>query len=240
MIPMPRPMSDLIHAHFGRPALVLGGGDSLPAHGVAGPPDAVHIGANEHACKIGLRCEYIVAVDNIREKVTPYGVPVITSRRWGQFRMFKQPSPCSGPCAAWAAWVMGCAPIIIGGMDCYVGGTYCHDPKAKSSGKSQTLDNHLSRWATLRDKFPRAAIRTLGGPTLKVFAAYDPAETGFDIASREDILRSARGVLVEFTREIDFAPHKYRAGECAELTEAEARHTRRMKSGSVKQDAAHG
>lgn len=237
--PHPRPLSDLALKYCGRAAVIIGGGMSLPEQIKLAPAGAVHLGANEHACKLGIRCDYIVCVDEVQEKVKPWGVPIISNRRWADYRMFKQPVTNSGACAAFCAWVMGCAPIVLVGMDCYVGGTYCHDPKARSSGNAVSLQGHLGRWERLKGMLPRAAIRSAGGPTQGVFPAYNPAETAFTIPTVAEVLRQCSGVLVDITKRIEFGPHVYAAGERAvELSEAEVRHAKRLNAAVVASGAS--
>jgi hypothetical protein len=232
---LPRPLSDFALAYAGRPAVVMGGGMSLPeqASRTITPDGWIRFAANEHAAKIGIRCDFIVSVDNIPEKVLPFGVPVITTRRWGQIRMFKQPSPVSGVCAAWAAWVMGCAPIVLLGMDLYVGGTYCHDPKAKSSGNAVSFAHHVSRWEKLKQLLPAAPIYVVDGPLLKVFPQYRGKNTGFALPERAAVLKQTAGIVVAIRKPIEFKPHSYAAGMTAELTESEARQALRANAGVI-------
>lgn len=226
----PKPLAELVLRHVGRPAVILGGGMSLPEQIKVAPPNAIYVAANEHACVMKLPCDYIVAVDNIEDKLRAFGKPIISSRQWADYRMFKQPVTNSGCCAAFCAWAMGCAPIILVGMDCYKGGTYCHDPKAKSSGVVTPLANHIGRWQKLRGIIPLAAIRSAGGPTLNVFPLYNASENSFTIPSEQEVLRQVRGVVVDVVKKIDFKPHTYLPGERVELSAAEVRHGSRLKS----------
>ncbi|MCK9468483.1 MAG: hypothetical protein M0Q49_03605 [Porticoccaceae bacterium] len=64
---------------------------------------------------------------------------------------------------------MGCAPIIVIGMDCYTGATYFHNPAARSSGEWLPLDGHLDKWRRLIELAPDADVRAPGGPLAALF-----------------------------------------------------------------------
>lgn len=227
-----RPLADLIHAHAGRPAFVMGGGDSLPKDLERAPRDCVYISANQHGCFLRT-CDYIVAIDSWFKKdfKTPqgttmrmrdFGVPVISVRREdADIRMFEKPTSNSGVSAAWVAWVMGCAPILIGGMDCYTGGTYFHDPKAQSSGRSVHLTQHLGRWAKLPQVAPDGMFRVMSGPLVGLFPAYDPAEAVRSPA-RPSAIKGTRGTVVRLNKRILLGHAQVGPGEY-ELSDGELR-----------------
>lgn len=224
----PRPISELVHRHVGRPGVAIGGGISLPhQYERIVSLNAVHVAANQHAHVMGYRFDYVAAVDpDMPAKVREFGKPVIsmaTRRAHADYVIFRDGFNSSGVTAAWALWVMGCAPIILAGMDCFRGGTYCHDPKAKSSGTGSSVEQHLRKWQKLKDICPGASFRSVGGPTEQIFPCYDPAETRFTIPSREDLMRQVAGVIVEVKDPRDFLAGR-KVGELVECSKSEARH----------------
>lgn len=220
----PRPLSELALAHAGRPAVVIGGGMSLPKQIALTPADAVRVAANQHAGVMGYQFDYVVAVDNDIEKIVrPFGRPIITPRRWGDYQIFGNTFHSSGVTAAYVAWVMGCAPVILVAMDCFVGGTYCHDPKARSSGTAVSVDKHLTKWARLLKACPGAAFRSAGGPTATLWPLYDPSEPVAPAPNRADILRAVSGIWIEVRNPVDFLAGR-KVGDRVEVSPAEARH----------------
>jgi hypothetical protein len=203
-----RPVSELALAHAGRPALVIGGGESAPVQVARAPAGAVVLSANQHGALL-TKCDYIVACDNKpgRRYVAPhglvdlrgFGVPVISPRaEMADYRIFKVPVNSSGCMAAWAAWVMGCAPICLAGMDLYLGkATYFHSPKAKSTGTHVPEDTHAGRWRMLQAAIPGAMLRSLGGPLVGVLPAYDPAEPPAPPPTVIEVLAQARGTMAK-------------------------------------------
>lgn len=191
--PLYQTLRPLIHAHLGRPALIMGGGASLLQAFPSFPPNAVHISVNDHGCRfmrhtlgIDRQPDYIVACDRIERQVrfdvrppgtgAPWRVPLISRWMFADYRMLFSVAPNSGVAAAWAARLMGCAPIILAGMDLYVGPTYFDAPTAISSGRNVPPAEHRQRWYRL-SKYP-GMYRTLGGDDVLAshFGVYDPAE----------------------------------------------------------------
>lgn len=184
-----KPLSDLVHAHRGRPALIMGGGASMPEQAARAPEASVQISVNQHGCLLR-KCDYIVACDDKPGKrfagpnglvdLKSFGVPIISPRSsMADYRMFERPTPNnSGIIASWIAWLMGCCPILLAGMDCFAGGvTYWHTPNAQSSGRGLMVDRHVQKWRFLREKLPEAGIRLMGdGPLRELFKVYDRAE----------------------------------------------------------------
>lgn len=185
---MKRTLRDLIHAHAGRPAIVMGGGPSLPwafvpfFNTLGLPADAVLISANAHGCRLAdhgfcRRPDYIVCVDNIEAQLRPWGVPIIARREWADVVMFQKPVHGSGRVAAFVAWVLGCSPIILAGMDVYTGGVYYDDPDAFSPDSSIGMHTQIERWAQFNRLGINHRIRVLpGSPLAGVFPAYQPGE----------------------------------------------------------------
>ena len=218
-------LSDLRAAHAGRPALVLGGGESLPRQAERAPEGCVYISANQHGCLLRA-CDYIVACDDKPraqflgsngQMVTlkSFGVPIISPRpSMADYLTPKPPHNSSGVVAAWAAWVMGCAPILLAGMDCYRGACYWHAPKAQSTGQHLQLSNHLVKWRTLAAKHPQAMFRSMGVPLTDVFPAYDPEEPVIPTPIEAIELDAHKAKVLRAWR-------RFRPGQIVELTKAE-------------------
>lgn len=229
-----RPLADLVHYGIGRPALVMGGGETLPEQTARAPGNAVFISANQHGCLLRA-CDFIVAADSTEEQKTwivdgrklglrDHGAPIVSMRRnIADYRIFKPPINNSGVLAAWVAWVMGCAPILLAGMDCYVGGVYHHSPKAQSSGRLQPLSNHLDKWRALMPHVPGAMVRTMGGTLAihKVFPLYDPEEAVPAPAPREAILPHVAGARVRVVKAWPLPPYRFEPGEEIEVSHGE-------------------
>lgn len=216
-----RTLRELVHAYKGMPAVVMGGGPSLPGEleRCPGRGQALYISANDHGAKL-VGCDYIVAHDKIEERLRPFGVPLVSRHLWADIRYVTFPAANSGVIAAWVAAMFGCAPIHIAGMDCWTGGTYWHDPNAKSAGHLLSRDVHLGRWRQLMTTAP-AEYRPMGsvlGDAVRAWAVQTPAGP----APREACLASVAGVVVRFERDATLKTRRFRAGERVELTKHEA------------------
>ena len=175
-----------IHRHAGRPAVALGGGASLPLAFMPWfnslPANAILIDANDHGSRLartGLirQPDYIACVDRIEGRVRQWGVPIVSGRNFADIRLPDLMSFQAGMTAAYAAWVFGCAPIILAGMDCYHGGVYWHDQIPEgSTGARQSVKEHLDRWRKILPVCPGAMIRSLNYPMSELFPLYDPDE----------------------------------------------------------------
>jgi hypothetical protein len=117
--------------------------------------------------------------------------------------------------------VMGCAPILTAGMDCYGGGTYYHDKTARSSGNSQTVAHHLDKWRQLIEHVPGAMIRAMGGPLEKVFLPYEPSEAPLPPAERGAILSRVRGARVRVVKGWKLPPWTFAKGIEMEVNHGE-------------------
>lgn len=238
-----RPLSDFIHAHYGRPALVIGGGMSAPKEIVRAPADCVVFSANQHGC-ILRPCDYAVACDewggtrNKKAKwpdgsmrgIREWGAPIISVRRAdADIRIFEKPKELhSGEVAAWVAWIMGCAPIFAAGMDCYLGGTYFHDPKADSTGRHVQESNHVGRWRYLPIHAPDIMLRMLGAnPVTRagVFPVYDPLEP-VRPPVRRDRYPGAMGSSARLAKPLKLVNSTLPAGEDLLLSDSELRKAR--------------
>lgn len=192
-------MRDLILAHEGRIAVVMGGGPSLPSQIAGLPDDCLWISANEHGAKLR-RCDYIVCIDNIADKVKPYGVPVVSAQPWADVRLLERPAyPYSGMYGCWVAWLLGARLVLLAGMDLYAGPTYWHDADAHSSARSRPYTGHLDAWRRVRLPVP---IRALGGPLVDIVGRYDPNETiAYTPAERLVLLSAASGTPLQFLKD---------------------------------------
>ena len=216
-----RTLRELVYARFGVPAVVMGGGPSLPGalERCPGRGDAVYISANDHGAKLA-GCDYIVAHDKIEDRIRPFGVPLVSRHLWADIRYLSFPAPNSGVIAAWVAAMLGCAPIYIAGMDCWSGGTYWHNPKAKSAGHLLKPVDHLSRW--------RHLFVTTKAQFLPIGGALEGAVGSWGVdrytgpAQRDACLASVAGVTVRFVQDTPLKARTFRAGELAELTQREA------------------
>jgi len=242
---VPESIADYALRYVGRPAIVIGGGPSVPWYfapglSVAPPPvDALIITANGHGCRLAAAgvCrlpDFCVCVDDDQESVLrPYGVPLITQRQFADIQLWTKPVHSSGMLGCWVAWLMGCAPIVPLGMDMYAGGdaaVYFDAPDAKSAGTWVPPDQHLEHWGQLRRAVGDDVFRAPAGSALAaLFPAFDPGET-FAPATDVDIRRMAcRGERVRFLR-----PHPrirggghYAIGAVVELGVMDARRLRR-------------
>lgn len=196
------------------------------------PADAVRFSSNQHGCLWG-RCDYIVAIDNLATRpfvredgsqyhVTEFGVPILSPRRnLATYRMFSQPASSSGVSAAWCAWVCGCSPILLAGMDCYTVGTYWHFKKARSTGNGAKLVNHFNRWRSLVKVAPGIQLRVMSGPLAEIFPPWDAEQPTAPSTPREVLDKAARGCSAKVLKDWVIPPQKYRVGEIIELTQTE-------------------
>jgi len=223
-------ISGHIHRHAGRPAVALGGGASLPLAFIpyfnarAIPANALLIDANDHGCTLArtglIRTpDYIASVDRIEGRLRAWKVPIVSGRNFADIRLPDLMAFQAGMTAAYVAWVFGCAPIILAGMDCYHGGTYWHEPKGQSSGLRQSVKEHLKRWENIIPVCPGAQFRALNSPLDQLFPPYDPDEPPqpADAAEIRDRLHG------QFKRvRLLRAWMRFKAGAVLELPEREA------------------
>lgn len=221
----------LIHAHVGRTAVIMGGGPTLIDAMRIAPAEALYISANDHGCRLfkntpgeTRQVSYIVACDKIEFRVRPFAIPIIGRHMWADYRLLFMPGPSSGMAAAWAARFMGCAPIILTGMDFYTGGTYHDDPQAASTGKNIAAKSHAVRWQSLVALYP-AQYRTIGCyPGLaNRLGIYDPKERAAPPIAREQLLKELRSEHVRLKIESMISMRIFPAGAQLELHVEEAK-----------------
>lgn len=220
-------MSDLIHKHKYHPAIVIGGAPSWPVEhqrvqqSLRFEQLPIVLSANDHGAK-KVPCNYIVCCDELEARLRPFGLPIISKFTWADYRIFDLPLPNSALMASWAAWIMGCAPIVIVGVECFQGKTYLDDPDLKTSGHTLPLKEHLKRWERLKQYAPQGQFRPVSGPLLQVFPAYNPYEFGIGPQTPEILLSKCKGTLVKFLRSTEVGFRHYDRGETAELDKFEA------------------
>lgn len=225
-----RTVAELIHAHVGRAAVVMGGGPSLTAANLRhAPPDALYISANDHGLrfladhpKLNARASYVVAVDRIEERTRydvrygrsrPWHVPIITRKCYGDYRLLHMPAPLTGLVSAWLARLMGCSPIVVIGMDLYCGPTYHDEPNARSNGKCTSARDHRQQWRQLTTEHP-AMYRALGCHEYvrEVLGTYDPTEPVTPPLGADELARGNPEVRVRITQPAEIYLRKFAAG----------------------------
>jgi hypothetical protein len=193
--------------------VVIGGGasliwTSLPGSFNAARPagDPVVISTNAHgvtAAGVGL-CrwpDFIVCVDEIQQRLRPFGIPLVSKREWADIELFRKPVHTSGMLGAVVAWAMGCSPVVLLGMDLYAGGTYWNDARANSTGTRVPWELHLERWQAVPRVVPRAQLRVpRGTPLHGLFPAYEPGEAAAPPATVEEVREVFGGVRARFIR----------------------------------------
>lgn len=227
-------LSELALAFAGRPALILGGGESLPAQAALAPANAVKFSANQHGALL-MPCDFIVSCDDLAHKelerprsmgggvfrILDLKVPIISTRRSiSTYFIPKHPINNSGCTAAWVAWALGCAPILLAGMDCFLGATYWHNAKADSTGKYVPFSHHYGNWLRLQELTPRAMYRSLGGPLADAFPAYNPEEEPV-VATMEEVLPHISGKRVRILHHWPWGPKPWEPGQIVELNQGE-------------------
>lgn len=203
-ISFPVTVRELVHAHIGRAAVVMGGGPSLAKDIDRCPIGALYLSANDHGAKLlaerfDRRCDFLVALDDIRDRLVPWRAPIVGRYFWADYRILKfrlrNGLQNSAMAAAWLARLMGCAPIIIAGVDCYDGGAYWHAPKAESNGFTSTPKQHKASWREFVGLYP-AMYRVFGGALhgVAVERLYDATESPAAPPPREELVHEVSGV----------------------------------------------
>lgn len=199
-------LCELALQYAGRPGVAMGGGESLPAQLARCPDNAVYVSANQHGALLRT-VDFIVSIDGNEADVRPCGVPVIGRRVWCDYRIQDwQDFHYCGPTVAWVLRALGCHPVILTGMDCYQGGTYHHDPQARSTGRLVTLEEHTRHWRDLEPHMRGIVVRSCGGPTAEVFPLWDPDEALPEYAPPTDALAMQA-----------MKPRKVRTNDCARI-----------------------
>lgn len=228
----------LIHAHVGRAAVVMGGGPSMVEAMATAPADALYISVNDHGLRFfkrradPRRCSYVVACDKIEKRArfdsrdggdgAPWGLPCISRHMWADYRLLFMPAPSSGMSAAYVARLLGCAPVILTGMDCYAGGTYHDDHKAGSTGRNIRPADHRSRWAKLGVQYP-GMYRTIGCDAVlaRHFGTYNPEEKPEAPAPAERLIQELRRFRCELKAPAEICQRLFSAGEVLDLMQRE-------------------
>lgn len=159
---------DLRGRHAGREAWVLGGAETLPAEMERCPDGALLISANEHGCRLR-RCDYIVARDDIGERLAPWGAPRISQHLWAE-HPYLDPWPIANSAAfgVWVAFEMDCRSAVIAGVDCYRT-AYFHDKAARRPLGSEKF--RFAEWKELKQRIPKGFLRAAGGPLVDIFGS---------------------------------------------------------------------
>jgi len=184
-------MSALENSHAKRPALVLGGGPSLPSDyervmqilsgaTEGSTVEVIHIAINYHADMIGLPYDYIVYNDSPEHD--PWMVDCLHKTK--AIKVSPEPSSdilfdvpvwtgfYSSNTAAWFALWLGCDPVILLGMDCYQGEQkHCHADERAPELWHYALDYHLRPWYEegVHKLNPKERIYVASGPLQKIF-----------------------------------------------------------------------
>jgi hypothetical protein len=175
-------------------AIIVGGGPSAPSDlkKIPNLQNALIISANHHAFKLDLKPEYIWCKDHLRiypgyldrgrkreymeRELRRYKVPIVGPNFWCDYRAYEWTLTQfnSGQQAIAFAVLLGCAPIVPIGMDCFTGDTYFHDKNAPNISKGRRPGYWVSRLQKLRAALPDSAVRGTSGLMLDTFGAYRP------------------------------------------------------------------
>lgn len=221
-------ISELVHKYTFVPAVVIGGAPCREKDAKLLPKsfqaNAIWISANDHGC-LQQRCDYIVACEDLGERLTKWHIPLISQHPWADYRVFDVPLPNSAALGGFAAWAMGCAPIVFIGVECFQGKTYLHEPNAESSGKSLSVAEHLKRWSKLPVLAPNGQFRAVSGPLLSIFQCFDPLEaiTSDFVAPTETVRKICTGIPMSFLEGTQIHERTYQRGEICEVSALEER-----------------
>lgn len=212
-------LADCVHRHYGCAAVIVGGAPSRLTEISACPSDAIRFSVNEHGLLAYGTCDYTVAQDPIADSLKGRGPQLISTRRSSaDILAFETRCANSAILACFAAWIMGCAPIVVIGVECYAGRAYAHDPFAPSAGFRMKPEKHLERWRILLNLAPGAMVRPVGGPLTEIWPKYEPDQQLLFIAPEDLARAAARGERVRFRR-----PHEgFERGAIAEVSKPEA------------------
>lgn len=180
--------------HAGRPAIVMGGAPCLPDDlSRVDLPGALRISANEHGarlgpvdwCVFGDRTHQITREPMVERIRRHHAGPMVTQQflaepepgvvrlhNWAQWGVPAN----SGHMAVLWAWLLGCRPIVVCGIEHYSGGTYHHDPRAKSAGHYKKAGHYDGIFKTLFFRLQPCMVRAVSGPLAKIVGTYDPKE----------------------------------------------------------------
>jgi len=177
-------MSDLQNRYEskGIAAAVLGGGPSLPGDLARLPIGCLLIAVNYHALQF---CRPAFMVYNDQPENDPDMVKALLNKTL--IKVSPEPSSdvlfdvnvwtgfYSSNTAAWFALWIGCDPVILCGMDCYVGEVkYCHPYTMDQPSFHYPLDDHLRPWIEEgRNLLPHVErLKAMSGPLVNIFGQY--------------------------------------------------------------------
>jgi hypothetical protein len=182
-------VAELYGKHRGIPILVVGGGPSAPdelaAIGRERVKAMIVISANSHAWQLGLRPDYTFCKDHLHTEtkqpmevlVRAGGAPVVSMQYWADYRCARWPiQGNSGQHAIALAALMGGAPIVPIGIDCFQGETYFHTPNIPNVSLGRSSSYWKSRFTRLQGRLEGAAVRPVGGILGGAFPLYRPYE----------------------------------------------------------------
>lgn len=177
---------NLANRHLNETALILGGGPSLVPDIQRAPQNALKIAVNDHAFHVGIQPDYMVFMDDPHLK--PELLRIVnefSSEHKGlrvtedlaftdiDLRGVVRPDARSGIWATWFAMYLGCAPIVLCGMDLYTtGNVYCHNKDEFMGHKAifdEPLEKHLRDWKVLQQYRGHQNICAISGPLTEIF-----------------------------------------------------------------------
>ncbi len=182
-------LSEIENLYRGRPAAILGGGPSLPNDMARLPKDCLLIAVNYHyELLTGRAPDYMVFNDHPDEITNPLFGEFVASTH--AVRVSPTPKHTdvlfdvdawtgfySSNTAAWFALWMGCAPVIMCGMDCYQGDQlYCHPADDYDCPAfHQPLYEIMRPWMEDgMNLLPHVEqLKVMSGPLVGVFGAYE-------------------------------------------------------------------
>jgi hypothetical protein len=178
-------LSELRDHFAGRPAAVLGGGPSLPADMARLPAGCLLIAVNYHALFLG-PVDFMVYNDTpdtdpeLEKAVTAGQVTRVSPEPTSDvlFDVDIWTGFYSSNTAAWFALWLGCAPVILCGMDCYQGEQkYFHPTDRDVLPFHYPLYDHMRPWIEDgRRRLPHVErLRVMSGPLSQVFPLYEGA-----------------------------------------------------------------
>lgn len=176
-------MSKMRDQYAGRPAAILGGGPSLPEDIARLPENCVLIAVNYHAFHL-VKPDFMVyndypESDSILDEAVRHHTAVLVSQHESSDVVFDVPvwtGFYSSNTAAWFALWLGCDPVILCGMDCYVGeNKYFHPYTHDVPCFHYPTDMHIRPWVEDgRNLLPHVdRVRVMSGPLGTVFPMYE-------------------------------------------------------------------
>lgn len=179
-------LSEMKDRFAGWAAAVLGGGPSLPSDMERLPKGCLLIAVNYHAFYY---CKPHFMVYNDTPETNPLQVKAVREHK----AIHVSPEPTtdvifdvpdvwtgffSSNTAAWFALWLGCAPVILCGMDCYQGPVkHCPPSTYHSPMFEFPLDFYTRPWTEEGvHRLPNVErVRVMSGPLVNVFGQWSPA-----------------------------------------------------------------